>query len=280
MPLIMKLDQIFQNTWSYSMLATHPRSISNLSFIFKIVILSAVLQAISIHSSYARDVCDKYEVEITTTPAPIQRAASLSRYEAIKQKFPQSANVVVFGDSLAERWPQGNLAALFPGKTIANLGVGGDVTQWALGRLESSLMQKLSPEIVLLFLGTNNLRATSACSIAAGITAAIDRLHALWPNAIIYSMTIAPRGPLFQDSESDRIAINAALKELPSKYSFLKVVSGYDDVITCNTRQLSITQQILPSFFPDSCANYRPDNLHLTDQGYAVLGDYLKRVMQ
>ena len=246
----------------------------------KIAFLSIFAQAVTVQPSHAQDACDKYEVEVTTTPAPMQRASALSRYTAIRQQFPKSADVVVFGDSLAERWPQDILATLFPGKTIANLGISGDVTQWALGRLQAPMMQRLSPESVLLFLGTNNLRATSACSISAGIGATINKIHALWPNAIVYGMTITPRGPLFQDSEPDRLAINATLEALPAKDNFLKIVSGYDDVITCNSRELSFMQQILPSLFPDSCVNYRLDNLHLSDEGYAVLGEFVKKAMQ
>lgn len=250
----------------------------------KIAALAALMQ-ISVlggaqAQTQAQQACDPYEVRVTTTPAQTQRPVSLKRYDYIEQHFPKSADIVVFGDSLAERWPDKNIQNLFPGKTIANLGVNGDTTQWALWRLNSPLMQQISPQTVLLFLGTNNLRGTRPCAIAAGIRASIEKIHALWPDATIYTLTIAPRGPLFQDSEEDRLSVNAILDTLPSQYSFVKIVTGYDDVIACNSRGLTFSQQVLPSYFPDTCENYKPDNLHFSEQGYAVLGDFVKKAMQ
>lgn len=253
---------------------------AHLKTFFLTFVLAALIQVSAIHTAQAQEACDPYEVRVTTTAAQTQRPVSLKRTDFIEEHFPKAADVVVFGDSLAERWPDDNIKKLFPGKIVANLGVNGDTTQAALWRLNSPLMGRISPQSVVLLLGTNNLKGTRPCATGAGILASIEKIHSLWPSATVYTMAIAPRGPLFQDSEAERIAVNAILEKLPSQYSFVKIVSGYDDVIACNSRDLSFAQQVLPSYFPDTCENYKPDNLHFSDQGYAVLDGFVKKAMQ
>lgn len=246
----------------------------------KIAFLSALIQTSALNMAQAQEACDPYDARVTTTPSPMQRGASLRRYDYVLEHFPKDADVVVFGDSLAEKWPDEELKKLFPNKKIANLGVNADTTQWSLWRLNNSPMLQISPQSVLLVLGTNNLKGAAACAINIGLRTVLLKIHSLWPSATVYMLTIAPRGLIFQDSEADRTSINQYIVSLPQQYGFVKIVTGFDDALTCGTRAVGITQQMFPSYFPDTCENYLPDHLHFTEKGYTVLGDFVKKAMQ
>ena len=263
------------------MIKTHLEKILLTFFLAaKVALLSVLIQASAPQAALAQEACDPYDARVTTTPSPMQRGASLRRYDYVLEHFPKQADVVVFGDSLAEKWPDEELQKLFPNKKIANLGVNADTTQWSLWRLNNSPMLQISPQSVLLVLGTNNLKGAAACAIKIGLRTVILKINALWPSATVYMLTIAPRGPIFQDSEADRANINQYIVSLPEQYGFVKIVAGFDDAMTCGTRAIDFTQQMFPSYFPDTCENYLPDHLHFTEKGYAVLGDFVKKAMQ
>ncbi|MBP1860668.1 GDSL-type esterase/lipase family protein [Rhizobium herbae] len=228
--------------------------------------------------SHAADACDVYETRVVTTPAPPQWGPTYQRYDAMLAKFPEKADVVLFGDSLAEGWPTESVSSIFPGKAIGNLGVGGDLIQNSLWRLEQMPVSKISPETIVMILGTNNLKARSKpCAIEAGLTKTVEKLHEIWPQAVVYMFTIPPRGKVFNDFEADRQEVNSFIEKMPSQTNYVRSVTGFDDVITCGKRGVDQLQSWFPNYFPDTCANFRGDSLHLTAAGYDVLAGILKQ---
>jgi lysophospholipase L1-like esterase len=139
-------------------------------------------------------------------------------------------------------------------------------------------VSEISPETIVMILGTNNLKARSKpCAIEAGLTKAIEKLHEIWPQAVIYMFTIPPRGKIFNDFEADRQAVNSFIETMPSQNSYVRTVTGFDDLIACGMRGTDQMQSWFPNYFPDKCANYRDDSLHLTSAGYDVLSGILKQ---
>ena len=228
--------------------------------------------------SHAADACDIYETRVVTTPAPPQWGPTYKNYDAMLARFPEKADVILFGDSLAEGWPTESVNSIFPGKAIGNLGVGGDVIQNSLWRLEQMPVAKISPKAIVMMLGTNNLKARSTpCAIKAGLTKTVEKLHEIWPQAIIYMFTIPPRGQIFNDFEPERQEVNAFIETIPSHHNYVRAVSGFDDMITCEMRGTNQLQEWFPTYFPDVCANFSKDNLHLSRSGYDVLASILKQ---
>ncbi len=114
-------------------------------FILILVTLIAFL-CLGQQPSHLADSCDVYETRVVTTPAPPQWGPTYKNYDAMLARFPEKADVILFGDSLAEGWPTESVNSIFPGKAIGNLGVGGDVIQNSLWRLEQMPVAKISPK--------------------------------------------------------------------------------------------------------------------------------------
>lgn len=229
------------------------------------------------NAAFADDTCDQWEELALTTPAPPSSAKNFKRYHYMLERFPDQADVVLFGDSLAAGWPKNVTETAFLQKRVGNIGFGGSVIQSALWTLENAPVDLLFPDTVVLLLGTNNLKRDSACAIAKGMVAVVEKLHNIWPSAIIYIVDIPPRGKLFNEYDATRIDVNLFLAKLPETYKFTRLINGFDDRITCETKPVTFWQQWFPSQFSDVCENYKIDNLHLSSSGYEVISLMLKK---
>lgn len=230
------------------------------------------------NAAFADDSCDQWEKLALTTPAPPSSAKNFKRYHHMLERFPDQADVVIFGDSLAAGWQKKATETAFLQKRVGNIGFGGSVVQTALWALENAPVDLLSPDAIVLMLGTNNLKRNSACAIGKGMVAVVDKLHNVWPSAIIYIVDIPPRGKLFNEYDATRIDVNQFLAKLPETYKFTRLINGFDDKITCETRPVTFWQQWIPSQFPDVCENYKKDNLHLSSSGYEVISQMLGKI--
>jgi len=288
--LISGREKIFFKNVEFPMLYEFWRTISRLNScrafpsvghsVFSSLVFSALFLGFFLDDQVAKAgvSCDIYETRVLTTPAPPQWAPAYKNYEAMLAKLPEKADVIVFGDSLAEGWPEESFSTIFPSKAIGNLGVGGEMIQNALWRLDQMPVSKLLPETIVMILGTNNLKARSKpCAIEEGLTKTVEKLHEIWPQAVIYILTIPPRGNVFNEFEPERQEVNGFIEKMPSQNNYVRTVTGFDDVITCGMRGTDQLQLWFPTYFPDICANYRGDNLHLTAAGYDVLAGIFKQ---
>jgi lysophospholipase L1-like esterase len=228
-------------------------------------------------TAFADETCDQWEELALTTPAPPSSAKNFKRYHHMLERFPEKADVLFFGDSLAAGWSKKATKTAFMQKHVGNIGFGGSVVQTALWALENAPVELLSPKTIVLLLGTNNLKRNSACAIGNGMVAVVNKLHFVWPSAIIYIIDIPPRGKLFNEHDTKRIEVNRALAKLPETYNFVQLINGFDDKITCKTRPVTFWQQWFPNQFPDVCENYKTDNLHLSSSGYDLISLMLKQ---
>lgn len=143
----------------------------------------------------------------TLRPEPQQRdsydwkarhAAVLARNRTVKP------DVVFFGDSITHFWggePSGPAygpeawASLFKGLTVTNLGFGFDYADNAYYRILNGELDGISPKVVLVNIGTNNLghRHDSAEACAANVTALVRLIRERQPKAKILLLGIYPR---------------------------------------------------------------------------------------
>jgi len=127
------------------------------------------------------------------------------------------ARVVFLGDSITEGWDWGNTRSLwereFAPYGAANFGIGGDLTQNLLWRLEHGAIEKLNPDVVVILIGVNNFlhNNTTAEDTFAGVQAVVDRALQGYPNAHIVLQGIFPYGEMPGTPERVRVAATNAL---------------------------------------------------------------------
>ncbi len=130
-------------------------------------------------------------------------------------------DVVFLGDSITKGWKQistTNWSGATPAPQAVNYGIGGDTTRQVLWRIRQGALDGISPSLVVLMIGTNNLYADhnsgTNAEITAGVKAVLSSVREKCPGARVLLLGVLPRQNRFW---SDRIlqlnALNAALNE-------------------------------------------------------------------
>lgn len=240
----------------------------------------ALVLALASPPALAEVACDSAAIAVATTPVPMQRSPTLAKHFRLMEATHHPADVILLGDSLAEQWRQ-DLPPLSTFKTV-NLGIGSDMTQNVLWRLNQMADNSLGPRLVIVLLGTNNLSAIpEPCGIVAGITSVVERAHGLWPEATVVFVAIPPRGMEFSDFDDRRQAVNAAMADFASRSAWLKYIN-VDDPLTCGLYGRNDYLEYFLSWFTypaKRCSSYQSDGLHLTTDGYKIIGDAIAGVM-
>ncbi len=114
--------------------------------------------------------------------------------EDIKLAEAGEARIVFLGDSITDGWHwdtwQRDLAPL----GAVNFGIGGDLTQNLLWRLDHGAIEQLDPELVVILIGVNNFlhENASARETFVGVEAVVKRALAGYANADILVQGIFP----------------------------------------------------------------------------------------
>jgi beta-glucosidase len=106
---------------------------------------------------------------------------------------------------------------------VANFGVGGDRTQNVLWRIDNGELDGISPKVVVLLIGTNNISAhNTPDEILKGETKIVDEIHGKLPNSRLIIIGVLPRAAAYEGSVK---AINTGLAKLDdgNKTRFLDV---------------------------------------------------------
>jgi lysophospholipase L1-like esterase len=107
-----------------------------------------------------------------------------------------------------------------------NLGVGGDSTQHVLWRLDHGEAEGLTPDDIVVLIGTNNTwhdpKAT-AVEVAEGVKAVVYDLHARMPKAKLLVLAILPTGVSAEKSAKDA-EINRLVAEHFAEVSWAKTL--------------------------------------------------------
>lgn len=187
--------------------------------------------------------------------------------------------IVMIGDSITHFWggqplePKGNRGAkawsdLFGERKVLNMGFGWDRTQNVLYRIKHGELDGLSPKLVVIHIGTNNLSTSKNTptntpeQVEEAIGAIIGAVKGKCPDAKIVMMGIFPRGEKADNPFREKIGtIN---KELSASYSNKPGIVYLD-----------ITQKLLN---PDGSMSkdVMGDFLHPTEKGYAIWAEALK----
>ena len=201
--------------------------------------------------------CDDQSSEIAVTPVIEQSTSRLRK--AIKHSNSKgSVDVLMLGDSLAEKW-RPLLKSDFARFSIYNMGISGERTQELVWRIRN-LKPSIEPRNIILIIGTNNFsdKLMKSCGIYSGILLSIEEVKKAWPAASLYVLQMLPRGEEFKYRNQERKEINKAIGMEMNERRLGVFISIKEEELTCGGQR-------------HSCENYSEDGLHLTEKGYRIL---------
>jgi lysophospholipase L1-like esterase len=193
---------------------------------------------------------------------PSYLASHNARVDLIKQG---GIDLLFVGDSITAGWTKETALwdKYFGAYKPANIGISGDRTQNVLWRVMNSELETINPKVVVLLIGTNNMRDNDA-SIVRGNQKIVAEIHRRLPNTKLLLLGIFPRDTGANHWARIKIkAINAELAKL-------------DD--GKKTRFLDIGKKFLDEN-DDISKEIMPDSLHLSSKGYQIWGDSMKPLL-
>jgi lysophospholipase L1-like esterase len=194
---------------------------------------------------------------------PARHAAAVA---LMKARQPE---IVMLGDSIMHFWggdPSGEPVGgrrtapevwdrLFAARRVVNLGYGWDRTENVLWRLRHGEFEQVSPKVVVLMIGTNNVPMNTPDEIAAGVSAICDEIHQRSPASRILLLGIFPRG---EKPDANRAAIEAVNQRLATLDGRGGVVTYLDIGDRFLAADRSISKDVMYDF------------LHPTAKGYEI----------
>ena len=199
--------------------------------------------------------------------APIERRDPKSRtaHQQLIAKTKQGKIDIYFeGDSITRRWGATDYPRFlarwqrqFHGWNAANFGWGGDTTHNILWRLKNGELDGVSPKIIVLQAGTNNLPSSgpadraAVADVVSGIKAIVATFREKTPGATIVLTAIFPR--------PQNKALAPAIKQINEQLASLadgKTIR----FININDKLTDVKGTLLPGV--------SHDGLHLEEKGY------------
>lgn len=194
---------------------------------------------------------------------PARHAAAVA---LMKARQPE---IVMLGDSITHFWggdPSGEHVGgrrtapevwdrLFTARRVVNLGYGWDRTENVLWRLRHGEFEQVSPEVVVLMIGTNNVPLNTPDEIAAGVWAICDEIHQRSPASRILLVGIFPRGEKPDANRATIEAVNQRLATLDGRGGVVTYLDIGDKFLAADR---SISKDVMYDF------------LHPTAKGYGI----------
>ena len=211
-------------------------------------------------------------IEPATNAAPANASAGFGwfedgRYQRKRREIRANASkwfdAVLIGDSITHGWESVGLddyQRLFSGRTVLNIGFGGDRVQnalWTCGI--GGLLDGYRTGLVSVMIGTNNA-ADSPEDVAAGIAKLLDIVRRKQPDARILLHAIMPRGAKPNALRSKNDKVNALIRRLADGRRVIWVDLG-DRLMD---EAGNIPKALLYDF------------LHPTEKGYEIWADALR----
>jgi len=135
---------------------------------------------------------------------------------------PVSKGAMVFvGNSITEG---GNWNEMFPEKQILNRGIGGDISEGVLKRLDEIIRHQ--PSKIFICIGTNDIaKGIEQSAIIKNYISILETIKAQSPTTKIYVQSILPVGKevIFGHSNEKIIPLNAAIKKLCSEMGIVYI---------------------------------------------------------
>ena len=198
----------------------------------------------------------------------------LRRHQQIEKLRGQTVDVVMLGDSIMHFWErkhEKSWAAFTKGRTVLNLGYGGDRTETVIWRIEHGELDGYEAKTVILMIGTNNntFDQTDPANVAKGIEKIVTLIRERQPKARLVLHPIFPRGAsadskLHAAARARNEKTNELLKDFAEK-------DGRIVWIDFNAKFLGENGWVPRTLMEDQ--------IHPTDEGYELWMAALKGVL-
>lgn len=170
-------------------------------------------------------------------------------------------DVIFLGDSITQCWTYEGKelwARRYAPMKAANFGIGSDRTEHVLWRVQNGTLEGSSPKVLVLLIGTNNIKRDTAPQIAEGVGAILSEIRARLPGTKVLLLGLFPRAELPDDPRRVKVAeVNTHLAKLDDGKAVFFLDLG-------------------PKFLkPDGTLSkgVMHDFLHLTTKGYQIWSD-------
>ncbi len=192
----------------------------------------------------------------------------LSRHKLVEQQRGKTVDLVLVGDSIMHFWewrhPE-SWAKLTQGRTVLNLGYGGDRTQNVLWRIAHGELDGYKAKNIVLMIGTNNNSSsdTDPANVAKAVEKIAGEIRAKHPEAQLILHPIFPRGVSADSQRHDaprarNDKTNALLKEYPAAHPEITWIDFNDKMVDAS------------GWVPRTIM---ADEIHPTDAGYDLWMD-------
>jgi beta-glucosidase len=191
----------------------------------------------------------------------------------VRRAAEGNCDLLFLGDSITQHWsdvPELFAERFGPYRPL-NLGIGGDATQQLLWRIDHGALDGLSPQLVVLMIGTNNLwnGKVPPAAIGAGVDAVLAKVHAKLPKAQILLLGVPPNQRRVDNGMRQRVRdVNvhvARLAERPGVVRYLDITDALCEPDGTLSEQVSA------------------DQVHLTSEGYrrwaAIMGPVIEELL-
>jgi lysophospholipase L1-like esterase len=198
----------------------------------------------------------------TVKPVP-REAGWMKMHESFLDRAKKGdVDLLFLGDSITQGWNgQSQIWDRYYGpRNAANFGIGGDRTQHVLWRIQNGELEGISPKVVVLMIGTNNVGSNTADEIAQGVTAIVKELRTKLPDAKILLLAVFPRG---EKPNPDRAKLQQVNDQI-AKLADDKAVTYLDIGAKFLHDEGTISKDEMPDF------------LHLTRKGYRIWADAIE----
>lgn len=216
------------------------------------VSIRPLLAAVLACNALALAACGQtYQGGTATTPEPRNDDYWKQLHNAYVERTKKGdIDLLFLGDSITQGWNNNAVWQRYYGaRKPGNIGIGGDRTQHVLWRLDNGEVDGISPRLVVLMIGTNNIGNNTPAEIAEGVHAIVDKLGARLPKSKVLLLGVFPRGEKLDGRPGE---INAIIKGLADgkRVHYLDISQAF----------LGEDGQIPKAIMPDY--------LHLSDEGY------------
>lgn len=201
-------------------------------------------------------------------PGTTPENRDIDRYKQQAERMAQGdVDLLWVGDSITHFWEGGGKEVwdqYYANRKAMNFAISGDRTGHVLWRMENSPMDKISPKMAVVMIGTNNIghffdgkQHSSPAQTVDGIQAIIDGLKAKYPTMKILLLEVFPRGNKADDPlRIDVNNINKGLREIYANGAVENVqLYSINDLML--TEDGTLPPEIMPDFLHPNAEGYK-----------------------
>ncbi|MBR4172723.1 MAG: hypothetical protein IKR48_13835 [Kiritimatiellae bacterium] len=190
----------------------------------------------------------------------------LNRHQKVESLRGKTVDLVLVGDSIIHFWEWKHPASwekLCKGRSVLNLGYGGDRTENVIWRIEHGELDGYKAKNIVLMIGTNNNSSdsTDPANVAKGIETIIGLIRKKQPEAQLIVHPIFPRGNASMQSKRHAAARPRNDKSNELAKSF---VAAHPELVWIDFNQKLMDAE---GWVPKELM---PDGIHPSDAGYEI----------